>query len=338
LHTGGLAAPAIAAGLGAAVTMVHGGAAAAAAVSGLGASAAGTAAITGTFGVVGMSHAGSKTAALVSEVRDLGFWDLSEPVTLDPASELAAEARSSGGGRRAGGSEGGGREGAAGAEQQAQAQQQAKPSSWRSWFGSGARGSQVVGQGQAADSQCQQQAQAQPQQQHASPSKATSSEGGQQSPSTTNTSTSTTTIVPTTTSSSGASSSASSSAPSSPSKPPTGKTGSSRRRSGQPPAYRPLLPVPVNPRKKAGASLALTIGVNGWVSCPGDYAEPWRHLPGGGCDRMALVWERDCLQQLGVALLQFIKNKAVEESGKMVGAGRAALRCAALADADAAGK
>jgi hypothetical protein len=87
----------------------------------------------------------------------------------------------------------------------------------------------------------------------------------------------------------------------------------------EPPTYRPLLLTPVNPRKKAGAALALTIAVNGWVSSPEDYAAPWRSLPGGGCDRLALVWERDLLLQLGVALSQFIKNKAVEESGKMVG-------------------
>ncbi len=62
--TGGLAAPAIAAGLGSAIVVLHGSAATAAAVSGLGASAAGTAAITGTFGVIGASHAGSKAAAL----------------------------------------------------------------------------------------------------------------------------------------------------------------------------------------------------------------------------------------------------------------------------------
>jgi hypothetical protein len=276
---------------------VHGGAAAAAAVSGLGASAAGTAAITGTFGMVGMGHAGSKTAALVSEVRDMGFWDLSEAVTLDPATELGAEApggsssgsSSGGGGGRAGGSEGGSREVGAGAEQQGQRQlQPAKSSSWQGWFGSGTK-SAAPQADKAADTAQQQQQQ---QQQAAGSSSPTSSDSVQRPPS------------------------ARGSASGSPAKPPAAK---SRRRSGQPPAYRPLLPVPVNPRKKAGASLSLTIAVNGWVSCPGDYAAPWRHLPGGGCDRMALVWERDLLQQLGVALSQFIKNKAVEESGKMVG-------------------
>lgn len=55
---GGLAAPAIALGLGSAVSLVGGGAATATAVSGFAASAAGTATITGAFGAIGASHTG----------------------------------------------------------------------------------------------------------------------------------------------------------------------------------------------------------------------------------------------------------------------------------------
>ena len=44
----------------------------------LAASTAGTAAITGTFGVIGMSHAGSRTAAWVGAVTDFGYWDIAE--------------------------------------------------------------------------------------------------------------------------------------------------------------------------------------------------------------------------------------------------------------------
>ncbi|GIL52491.1 hypothetical protein Vafri_8358 [Volvox africanus] len=82
--TGGLAAPAIAAGLGSAIMVFGGSTAAAAAVTTLGGTAAGTAAITGTFGVIGASHAGSKTAALYGEVREFGFWSISAPFILPP--------------------------------------------------------------------------------------------------------------------------------------------------------------------------------------------------------------------------------------------------------------
>ncbi|GLI68120.1 hypothetical protein VaNZ11_012459 [Volvox africanus] len=87
--TGGLAAPAIAAGLGSAIMVFGGSTAAAAAVTTLGGTAAGTAAITGTFGVIGASHAGSKTAALYGEVREFGFWSISAPFILPPPPSAA---------------------------------------------------------------------------------------------------------------------------------------------------------------------------------------------------------------------------------------------------------
>lgn len=58
-RTGGLAAPAIALGLGSAVSLVGGGAATATAVTGFAASTAGTATITGAFGALGASHTGA---------------------------------------------------------------------------------------------------------------------------------------------------------------------------------------------------------------------------------------------------------------------------------------
>jgi hypothetical protein len=259
-HAGGLAAPAIAAGLGAAVTMVHGGAAAAAVVSGLGGSAVGTAGIASTFGVIGMNHAGSKTAALVSEVQELGFWDLSEPVTIEPEGAKGAAAEQSAG-------------------------------LWESWFGKSSKQLAVQPAAGAATGAAAA---------GAGPSLEQSSSGAS--------------------SSSGATSQAgTSTTPTSTSGNRSPSFASRKTDCDEPPTYRPLLLTPVNPRKKAGAALALTIAVNGWVSSPEDYAAPWRSLPGGGCDRLALVWERDLLLQLGVALSQFIKNKAVEESGKMVG-------------------
>eukprot|EP00775_Hariotina_reticulata_P002488 gene2488-2791_t len=81
--TGGLAAPAIAAGLGAAVTLAHGGAAAAAAVAGFAGSTAGTAAMTGLFGAWGASVGGGSAGQLYGEVKEFGFWDLSQSIYTD---------------------------------------------------------------------------------------------------------------------------------------------------------------------------------------------------------------------------------------------------------------
>lgn len=58
-RTGGLAAPAIAAGLGSAVSLVGGSAATASAISGFAASTAGTATITSAFGAYGASQTGN---------------------------------------------------------------------------------------------------------------------------------------------------------------------------------------------------------------------------------------------------------------------------------------
>lgn len=55
-----------------------------------------------------------------------------------------------------------------------------------------------------------------------------------------------------------------------------------------------------------------------WIKDPEDFAAPWRPLPGGGRERWGLVWESDVLLSLGGALKRFIRDKAIEESGKMV--------------------
>ena len=81
--TGGLAAPAIAAGLGAAVTLMHGGAAAAAAVTGFAGSAAGTATLTGVFGAWGASVGGNSAGVLFSEIKEWGFWDVSQSIYVE---------------------------------------------------------------------------------------------------------------------------------------------------------------------------------------------------------------------------------------------------------------
>jgi hypothetical protein len=100
--TGGLAAPAIAAGLGAAVTLVHGGAAAAAAVSGFAGSAVGTAAMTGVFGAWGASTAGGSATALFSDIQEWGFWDVSQSIYVE--GEGPEEAAGAGAAAASGGS------------------------------------------------------------------------------------------------------------------------------------------------------------------------------------------------------------------------------------------
>lgn len=66
--SGGLAAPAIASGIGAAITLAGGGAAAAAGATGFLATTAGTAAVVSSMGVAGGSYAGTHMARRIGAV------------------------------------------------------------------------------------------------------------------------------------------------------------------------------------------------------------------------------------------------------------------------------
>jgi hypothetical protein len=68
---GGLAAPAIAAGIGAAISMAGGGAAAAAGASGFLATTAGAAAVMSSMGIAGGSYAGAHMARRIGEISPL---------------------------------------------------------------------------------------------------------------------------------------------------------------------------------------------------------------------------------------------------------------------------
>jgi hypothetical protein len=60
---------------------------------------------------------------------------------------------------------------------------------------------------------------------------------------------------------------------------------------------RPLLPIPVNPRRRGEPCAALTIACNGCISKTEDFFEPWRALPhGDDADRFALVFEAQALK------------------------------------------
>jgi hypothetical protein len=62
-------------------------------------------------------------------------------------------------------------------------------------------------------------------------------------------------------------------------------------------ALRPLLPIPVNPRRRDEPCAALTVACNGCISQMEDFFEPWRALPrGDDADRFALVFEAQALK------------------------------------------
>ena len=81
--TGGLAAPAIAAGVGSILGVVPGAGAAAGMISGFMATQVGVAAVTTTMGGAGAATIGSKMAYRTAEVKDFGFLELKE--TMAPA-------------------------------------------------------------------------------------------------------------------------------------------------------------------------------------------------------------------------------------------------------------
>ncbi|CAL8467974.1 g7512 [Coccomyxa elongata] len=97
--TGGLAAPAIASGIGAAITMAGGGAAAAAGATGFLATTAGTAAVVSSMGVAGGSYAGTHMARRIGNVKEFGFWEVNESTLLNiyevPPPEIAESLKGS---------------------------------------------------------------------------------------------------------------------------------------------------------------------------------------------------------------------------------------------------
>lgn len=78
--TGGLAAPAIAAGVGSILGIVPGAGAAAASVAGFMSTQAGVAALTTTMATAGAATTGSKMAYRTAEVKDFGFFNLGESI------------------------------------------------------------------------------------------------------------------------------------------------------------------------------------------------------------------------------------------------------------------
>jgi hypothetical protein len=79
--TGGLAAPAIAAGVGSILGIVPGAGAAAGAVAGFMSTQVGVAAVTTTMATAGAATTGSKMAYRTAEVKDFGFLELKETMT-----------------------------------------------------------------------------------------------------------------------------------------------------------------------------------------------------------------------------------------------------------------
>ncbi|KAG1664900.1 hypothetical protein FOA52_006246 [Chlamydomonas sp. UWO 241] len=111
--TGGLAAPAIAAGLGGLVALAGGGAAASAAVAGGLGTMAGTAAISGGLGAYGAGIGAHRTHRMVSGVSEFGYVDLgssawAESRVLACAEQVVEEEKEAGGSAGAGAAAGGG--------------------------------------------------------------------------------------------------------------------------------------------------------------------------------------------------------------------------------------
>ncbi|KAK9817178.1 hypothetical protein WJX72_010703 [[Myrmecia] bisecta] len=94
--TGGLAAPAIAAGMGAAIGLVGGASAATAAAGATGflATTAGTAVLASGIGAAGGGVAGSRMARRIGDVKEFGFWEVTDPADVEGLSPSASNAGS----------------------------------------------------------------------------------------------------------------------------------------------------------------------------------------------------------------------------------------------------
>jgi len=62
--------------------------------------------------------------------------------------------------------------------------------------------------------------------------------------------------------------------------------------------------------------LAVTLAVSGWVRDMDDYTRPWYGLDRMDCERFCLVWESEELLALGKALESFVRSKVVTEGTK----------------------
>lgn len=298
--TGGLAAPAIAVGLGAAWTVVGGTAAQAAAITGL----ASQAAIMGTMGTHGSYVFGKSMINRTAQVSDFGFCmldNMEDCELYEPESEASDDSHrpspaASTNDLPAAGEVGVPAETAH--AQQLPAPGTNKPSTWKPFGWPGKSGPR---DGEAAESGAD-----------PAPKSVWSwkSIGGHKS-----------------SSSHGDAAPGSSQAEASgagPSHRKGGSSGSEGKEGGSHwtwPTFKkstpklPTLPAPVN-LKPDRCRLAVTIAVNGWVQKMEDFVDPWNVLDGTDCERYAIVWESNRLLRLGSALSTFVGTKVADQTAK----------------------
>ncbi|CAD7701850.1 unnamed protein product [Ostreobium quekettii] len=337
--TGGLAAPAIAAGLGSAVTVFGGSAATAGTVTTFAASSAGTATITGTLGAVGAGSTGRSMAKRTGDIKEFGFWDLSEVWDREATSsnaedaEISEEARkgspgflSALKGRTSSSEEGAGcgkgigehNDGAA----HAQVKKNPKPSKWGwKWR----RSTTTADHGEPSSStqsghdiaiDTETESSNAPQDSHGTQfgSKHLSgssqlfetAEPDQGRPSSTDnngegTEKAISELAVAVIEQEAGNEQA--------------KMASWWRRWTTLKEKKPLLPGPINPHRPDG-NMAVTIAVTGWLTDHKDFVEPWNKLPGLGTDKFALVWESKVLKEVGDALFTMLKAQVAGEAGK----------------------
>lgn len=79
-----------------------------------------------------------------------------------------------------------------------------------------------------------------------------------------------------------------------------------------------LLPVPIRPSHPAeGIKLSTVIGVSGWITNPEDFINPWTCVTSPAADRFALVWCTSELQTLQSALGALLAKGAAGQAARL---------------------
>ncbi|KAI3426087.1 hypothetical protein D9Q98_008055 [Chlorella vulgaris] len=293
--TGGLAAPAIAAGVGSILGFIGAPVAMAGTVTGFLASTAGAATVTGTMAASGAASTGTRMAYRTAEVSEFGFRELlpaqqqqqqqqrvqgppPEPVELQAmgsskvgtpiaaaAAAAAGLADSAAAGAAAGGDPGHLQVLAASSSQSARAQALARRSSCNSMISSGSgSGSSLRGDGSRGQLQLQQQP---------APGEQQAAAGEQQTAW-------------------------------------QRWFGSSKKEQGE----ELLLPVPMRAKQSGDVKLALGIFVAGWITQRSDFETTWQGcMDCSDADCFTLVWETTVLLQLNSALGKLLGMQAASQ-------------------------
>ncbi len=257
--------------------------------AGFASTTAGTAAVTGAFGAWGASAGGSSAGNLFADVKEFGFWDLSQSIWASGAPPAPAET--------AGAAETTGKGGVAGAAGAAGAAVDGRHSS------SGDRSpSAAAALASQPGSDFPIDAAASPLGGTDAPATSAARAGGSAAAGAASAGSSAAGGSSAVGSSKGSSSGGGGSTGGGSSSGGTSSLTSwlwrrsTTEQKPAPPVLRPLLPIPVNPKRADHGRLALTVGVSGMVTEPEDFVKPWELLSGLDCERFGLVWETDILK------------------------------------------